>query len=532
MRINKYHIVISTILLIGLLFLNQFISSYYALEKKKIDDTLNKTHSDAMIRARAGIDVYATLVSSLKSFTQNSSTFPTEVELQTYLNDLLDEIKFDNSIIINYIDTTHIFKYVISPDEIDPLGLKGVSVRDFIDQERLDELNKLMLSEDISLFTPINLREGWVGFPFNFSARDKNKKILGYFTPIINTKYLLDYFYDGNNSKDFVHKFIIKDSIGLTRESYYDGSAIYNVDKDLEYYKNFDVREDDYIYSIINVFNLKLKVGSAYKNEPKISNVIGYMAYLWYFIISILVIVIYNQFSKNKKLNRNFKIANDEITIQNLELEKSLSKIQTLIKEIHHRVKNNMQMISGILTLQQDESNDVTVKTALEQSKNRINSMALVHEKLYGSASLKDISTKEYLEQLINFVEQTVKSEELNLKKTINIDNDLIFDGDTTSNLGLIINELVTNSFKYAFKNDIDNTLNISILKEPNYYVLVYSDSGPGLPENYDFETSTSLGVQLIVILAEQLKGKLEYSNDNLSTFKIYFNPLEPSFKE
>lgn len=532
MKINKYHIIITIILLIGLLFLNQFISSYYELERKKIDDTLSKTHSDAMIRARAGIDVYAALVSSLKSYTKNSTSFPSEVELQTYLNDLLDEIHFDSSIIINYIDTTHVFKYVITPEEIDPLGIKGVSVKDFVDNERLDELNKLMLSEDISLFTPINLREGWVGFPFNFSARDNNNNTLGYFTPIINAKYLLDYFYEGSNSEEFVHKFIVKDSIDLTREAYFDGSPIYNVDKDFEYYKNFDVNEEDYIYSDINVFNLKLKVGSAYKSKPVINNTIGFLAYLWYFIIFFLVIIIYNQFSKNERLNKNLKIANEEISIQNVELEKNLSKIQTLIKEIHHRVKNNMQMISGILTLQQDESNDAKVKTALEQSKNRINSMALVHEKLYGSSSLKDISTKEYLEQLINFVERTVKSDELTLNKTINIDSNLIFDGDTTSNLGLIINELVTNSYKYAFKEDVVNSLNISILKDPDFYVLVYSDSGPGLPENYDFNSSKSLGVQLIVILTEQLQGKIEYSNDNLSTFKIYFNPLQPSFKE
>jgi two-component sensor histidine kinase len=342
---------------------------------------------------------------------------------------------------------------------------------------------------------------------------------------------LLNYFYVGDNSENFVHKFIVKDSIDLTREAYYDGSPIYNVDKDLEYYKNFEVKEEDYIYSDINVFNLNLKVGSAYKNKPTLNKTIGYLAYIWYFVISFLVVLIYYQFIKNKRLNKNLKIANDEINKQNIELENSLSKIQTLIKEIHHRVKNNMQMISGILTLQQDESDDVKVKTALEQSKNRINSMALVHEKLYGSSSLKEIGTKEYLEQLINFVEETVKSEDLIIKKTINIDYELVFDGDTTSNLGLIINELVTNSFKYAFKNGVVNTLKISIIKEPSYYVLIYMDSSPGLPEHYDLKSSTSLGMELILILTEQLHGKFEYSSDKSSTFKIYFNPLEPSFK-
>ncbi|MEP3836523.1 MAG: sensor histidine kinase [Algibacter sp.] len=532
MKINKYQIVITTILLIGLLFLNQFISSYYASENKKIEDTLKKTHSDALIRARAGIDVYATLVSSLKSYTKNNASLPTDIELQTFLKDLLDEIKFNNSIIVNYIDTTHVFRYIITPNEIDPLRLKGVSVKDFVDKDRIDQLNNLMLTEDISLFTPINLREGWVGFPFNFSARDKNNNLLGYFTPIINAKYLLDYFYEGNSSKEFVHKFRVEDSFDLTRETYYDGSSIYNVDKDLEYYKNFDVKEDDYIYSDINVFNLKLKVGSAYKNKPKVNNTLAFLAYLWYVIISFLIIIIYNQFSKNIALNENLKIANEEISNQNSELATNLSKVQTLIKEIHHRVKNNMQMISGILTLQQDESNDTKVKTALEQSKNRINSMALVHEKLYGSISLKDIRAKEYLEQLIDFVERTVKSEDLNLKKTITIDKELNFDGDTTSNLGLIINELITNSFKYAFKNDRINSLSISILQELDYYVLIYEDSGPGMPENYNFENSNSLGMQLILILTEQLQGKLEYSNAKMSTFIIYFNPLIPSFKD
>jgi len=224
------------------------------------------------------------------------------------------------------------------------------------------------------------------------------------------------------------------------------------------------------------------------------------------------------------------KRANSLIRSKNNDLKKSLVKIETLIQEIHHRIKNNMQMISGVLTLQQDESDNEEVHSALEESISRIHSMALVHEKLYNSASLKEIKTKEYTEQLVEFVEKTIGVKNLKVKKRINIDENLIFDADTTSNLGLIMNELITNSYKHAFKNDKENSLELSILKEDDHYTLVYSDSGLGFPEDYNFEESKSLGVHLILILADQLNGEMSYSNNAKSVFKVHFKPSEISF--
>ncbi|TDU40441.1 two-component sensor histidine kinase [Gelidibacter sediminis] len=532
MKISKSLITIVFVLILGGLLLQQLISTYQELERKKIQNKLEKTHSDAMIRAKAGIDVYATLVSSLKSHIKNTPIFPTEIELQNYLNDLLGEIKFNDSIVVSYIDPTHVFKYVVAPNAIDAPGLKGVSLIGLLDKERIEALDELMTTDDIRIFTPINLREGWVGFPFNFTVHDKQNNVLGYMAPVINAKYLLDYFYEGDDNEEFAHKFIVKDTVDLTREVVYNKTTIYNKTTDPEYYKNFKISEADFIYSNINVFGLNLKIGSAYKQKPEISNTIAYLAYLWYFIISLSIIIIFYLFLKNKRLNRDLNLANTQINSKNAELEKSLFKIQTLIKEIHHRVKNNMQMISGILSLQQDESTDEAVKSALEQSKSRIHSMALVHEKLYGSVSLKDIKTKEYTEQLLDFVEEIIGVKDLNLKKTIKIDDDLIFDGDTTSNLGLILNELVANSYKHAFKMDKVNTLEISIFKDKDHFILVYSDNGSGLPENYNFKESESLGIQLILILADQLNGEMNYSNDDKSTFKIHFKPIEISFSE
>ncbi len=522
----KYYVVVSLVLIIGAFLLHNLLTKYNKLEEQKKEEQLNRAHFDAMISAKARIEVYATLVSSLRSFTKNTSSFPSEKQLQNYLKDLLKEIQFNDSIVVNYIDTNHVFKYIITPSQIDAPKLKGVSVRNFRPQSRIDELNRLMRTNEIKLFTPINLREGWAGFPFNFSARNNKNETLGYVTPILNVKYLLDYFYENNNQDTYVHKFLVNDSIDLTREAYYNGSSVFNKIKDPEYYKNFNASDDDFIYSPIELFGLSLKIGSAYKIKPTINKNINKIAYLWYSIIGLLVFITLFQYLKNSRLNKSLQVANNQVISKNKALEKNLFKIQTLIKEIHHRVKNNILVISNLLFLQEREYDDKNIKTALQESRNRIKSMSLVHEKLYNSATLKDIKIHEYITQLISSVEDIVRDKTLQLQKEINVDEALIFDADTTANLGLILNEFLTNSFKYSFKENEGNLLQIDLNKDQDYYRLSYKDNGPGLPNDFDIKTSKSLGMQLIQILSEQLGGTFTYHKYPENIFEVYFKPV------
>ncbi|WP_420573745.1 sensor histidine kinase [Kordia sp.] len=528
----KYYISIVIILSISGFLLHNLVSSYEYAEQQKIDAQLSKAHNDAITNAKAGIEVYASLVSSLKSYAKNSTEFPSEVQMQHFLKDFLKETQFNDSILVNYIDIEHVFKYVITPNEIDPNNLKGLSVKSISSKKRIDELNALMQSQNIKLFTPINLREGWAGFPFNFSARNNKNEIVGYMTPILNVKYLLDFFYEGNDSDMYVHKFLVNDSIDLTREAFYNGSEIFNTSRDAEYYKKFNINEENFIYTTIQLFGLKLKVGSTFKKPQTINKNISKFAYIWYGIIAFLIFVILNQYLKNKSLNDNLQEANEIVITKNKELQNNLTNIQTLIKEIHHRVKNNMQMISGILTLQEDEYEDKNIINALRDSQNRIKSMSLVHQKLYGTHTLKDVPTKEYVSQLIQFIEETVSHQIFEFSKEINIDETLTFDGDTTANLGLIINELTTNSFKYAFKENQENNITITIIKQNDRYKLTYSDNGEGLPADFDIEATDSLGMQLIHVLTDQLSGELNYTRVPKNAFEIYFKQLEESYSE
>lgn len=526
MKHLKYHIILIIALIVGGVVLQHLINSYNNTEKQKQIDKLNKIHLNAVSDAESRIDNYATLVSSIRGYVKNSKEFPKEEQIQNYLHDLLRDLKFNDSLLVNYVDKAHVIKYVISPNQIDPSNLKGVSARDFRPKEELKKLEELMMQDSISLFPPINLKEGWAGFPFNFSAKNYENEVVGYISPIVDVKYLLNTFYDNDIDLQFIHQFTINNTIGLSREAVYDGTKIYNTNRDLEFYQNFDFLNKDIISSSINLYGLNLNITSAYKETPTINNAFMWLSYSWYAVFMLFSIILLFQLSKNKKLNAGLKAANKEIELKNEALEHSLHKNQTLIKEIHHRVKNNMQMISGLLELQEDEYQDEKIIKALEESRNRIQSMSLVHEKLYNSASLQDIKTKEYIVQLIAFVENTIGGKEVYVSKEINVPEDLIFGADTTANLGLIINELVTNSYKYAFSKKSINKIKISITKKEDIFELIYLDNGNGVNKDFDFESSNSLGMKLVYVLTEQLNGHIQYDIE-AETFIIYFKAME-----
>ncbi|MBT8325639.1 MAG: sensor histidine kinase [Winogradskyella sp.] len=523
----KYQFYLLVAIIIGGIVVFILLNSYYKSIDAEQNDYVEERHAEVVSRANKGIEVYAAIVSALRSYLVNSEEFPTEKQYQSFLKDLLRDLDFNNRIIVNYVDTTQVFRYVFTPDEIDPFQLKGINAKDFRPPEEIIALNDLMYQDDITIFRPINLREGWAGLPFNFSAKDSNGNVHGYIATVIDLKYLLDYFYTAESKGDFVHSFRVEDSIDITREAVYDGTQIYNTERDIDYYKNFRVRSNNFLYSTISYNGLKLTIGSAYKKQVEPSNLVTFVTILWYTLLSTFSMIALMQYVRNTRLTERLQLANKNIEEQNIALESSIFKIQTLIKEVHHRVKNNMQMIANLLSLQQDEYEDEKVIFALEQAKNRVQSMALVHQKLYGSSNLEDVNTKEYIEKLIDFIDDTLQGDDIIPAKNISIAEDLIFDAETMASLGLIINELITNSYKYAFKSGNDNFLELSIVQDNDRYKMTYSDSGPGLPDDFNFETSDSLGMQLIYILTDQLNGELKYTNAEKSLFTIYFDKAE-----
>jgi len=188
--------------------------------------------------------------------------------------------------------------------------------------------------------------------------------------------------------------------------------------------------------------------------------------------------------------------------------------LEVLVKEIHHRVKNNLQVISSLLDLQSLTIADTQASEAVKEGKNRVQSMALIHQNLYSEGNIKGIRTKEYISNLLQSLcdSYNITNDEVKVKTEI---DDLSLDVDTMIPLGLVLNELVSNSLKYAFKNEQHGELNIILKEKPSYLLLKVSDNGMGYPKEMNAKDSKSFGMKMIRAFAQKLKAKLEIYNDN-----------------
>jgi PAS domain S-box-containing protein len=203
-------------------------------------------------------------------------------------------------------------------------------------------------------------------------------------------------------------------------------------------------------------------------------------------------------------------------------LQNSLDEKEMLLKEIHHRVKNNLMIISSLLNLQSRYIKDEESKNIFKESQNRARSMALIHERLYQSADLKRIDFGEYIRTLANDLYHTYVMDTSLIKLNIDVD-DLRLDINTSIPLGLIVNELVTNSLKHAFPEGKSGEIDIIFHKQDKNYLLEVKDNGIGFPEDIDYKNTDSLGLQLVNNLTEQIEGKIEFNNKSGTSFKIIF---------
>ncbi len=207
------------------------------------------------------------------------------------------------------------------------------------------------------------------------------------------------------------------------------------------------------------------------------------------------------------------------------QIKTSLREKEVLLKEIHHRVKNNLQIISSLLHLQSGYIKDKNTLDVFKNSRERVYAMALIHEKLYESKDLSKIDFREYIHSLIIhlFDSYSLKSEQVQLKMQI---EDVVLDIETAIPLGLIINELVSNSLKHAFpasrKGEIQVNLKYSENEEYDH-ILTVEDNGVGFPDHLDFRACDSLGMVLVHSLVKKLKGVLDLERKNGTSFTIKF---------
>jgi two-component sensor histidine kinase/Tfp pilus assembly protein PilF len=207
---------------------------------------------------------------------------------------------------------------------------------------------------------------------------------------------------------------------------------------------------------------------------------------------------------------------------QKRQLEENVEEINLLLKEIHHRVKNNLQVITSLLNIQQRSISDQKAKEAIQESKNRIRSMGLIHRNFYQDKNLGEINTRKYVTDLVNQLLESYEMDTGSIQLETSID-EILLDMDVLVPLGLIINELVSNSLKHAFGDQQEGKLFISLEKSGDILRLEVSDNGTGLSDLSEMENSNSFGFSMVKAFVSQLDGHLELLNGNGATFRIEF---------
>lgn len=247
------------------------------------------------------------------------------------------------------------------------------------------------------------------------------------------------------------------------------------------------------------------RVNAAQDKAIAVKNTALWMGGIGLFILALLLAGLYRLYKKNQ--------------YQTTRIQKALEENKLLMREIHHRVKNNLQVISSLLRMQARRSEDGDTKEALRSTNSRIESVSILHQNLYQEDKLTDVNVKDYVDRLIASISNSYSSEDI-IRFITRIDTPQL-DVDQLVPIGLIINELVCNAVKYAFTDDQDNEIRISLYVEDKQYTLQVSDNGVGLPDPQLIEKPGSLGTRLIKSFTDRLDGTLSVDNTDGTTVTI-----------
>ncbi len=243
---------------------------------------------------------------------------------------------------------------------------------------------------------------------------------------------------------------------------------------------------------------------------------------------SILLLALsYFAYQVKQRHNKKLELQKSEIDKQNTQLIKLIGEKEWLVKEIHHRVKNNLQIMTSLMNIQSNYLDKGVALDAIKASQSRMNAMSLIHQKLYQSSSLTSINMHKYISELCTYLIESFGGDK---KISINIEvEEVDFDVSQAVPIGLILNEAVTNSIKYAFDDSEDNCINISLNSQSDdLWTLEIADNGKGLPPGVHLKKSNSIGITLVETLTEQLGGILHFRNEDGLMISITFTKSLP----
>ena len=517
-------------LLIGSLFFNYLKNNFEQKENEARRLKLEYQHNRSIAQFESSVNKFAGLVSGMHSYMNMSPELPSAENFQEFVNNQYSDINLQDSIVVSFIDTTHVFKQSFSRTVMDPAKLVGQSVSILRNKEAIQRLNNLMLHDSLQMLPPLNLIEGWVGLPIDFRVR-RDSKTIGYVAPIVSLHSILDAIYKDDEDKEFAHHFSTQDGFDFDRERTYDNNPVYNKKTDSEYYKNFNIEPSKFMYSTNTYYGFGITIGTAYK-EAYTGN-IGFTKLLlfWYINIALLAFIVVFQMHRFRKLNfklfkRNKLLRSNkkEIDDKNQELQKLNNTQNKFFSIIGHDIKQPLNAIEGLLGLLQNEEikDPDLVDIVKGLTKSTKNTTSLLNNLLrWARSQTGDLKYLPVQLDLNNIVEAALETLHFQAKeKSIKIINQtpgkILYRGDRDM-LSTIFRNLLSNAVKFT---NPGGTIEIETEKRKDSIVFIVKDSGIGMtPEEVDslfkldkqistVGTSGEMGTGLGLILCSDFTNK------------------------
>lgn len=305
--------------------------------------------------------------------------------------------------------------------------------------------------------------------------------------------------------------FNIKDSLNMLEkeQSLLNSEIAFRIEQ-----KEFELKQANKILQQKNLEDAQNKTSRAYM-------ITGIL------ILSLIIVILFLRNRTANKRESDLNQKSEQIKLQNIQIEQSLKEKELLLKEIHHRVKNNLQIINSMLSLHISKTEGTGNENVLREAKQRIGAIALTHQMLYQNTSLSNISLNDYIGNLIRQIEENLPDNGIEIQTKFD-SNTLKLNIDFAVPLGLLINELLTNAFKHAFPAKTKGVITASVEVTETDCIIKVSDNGVGLPEDYKDPEKRSMGMDLIYILADQIDSELNIeSSQNGTTFTFKINKMK-----